>query len=579
MEFGRCFRCMKPTHGYPCPHCGYDPATRPAPEYALRPGTILNGKYVLGAVLGQGGFGITYIGWDLYLECPVAIKEYYPAGQVVRDSAASTRLQWLSTPQSHTARQEGQTTFLKEARKMSRVRDIPQVVHVQELFQENDTAYIAMDYVDGRTLTDFLLETGPMTWEQAAPVFLPAIRAMAEVHRAGIIHRDLSPDNLMLQSNGMIRLLDLGAAKDIQINSGTSSMQVAKRGFSPPEQYTQRGGTGPWSDVYAMGATLYYALTGEIPPHAIDRLDEDGLRWDLPQLQALPSRVLSALKHALVLNRKDRIQDMDQLLEELSQEKRRSPKFLLPLALGVAAAIACVCLIRPSGKQTPAPQPVETSQATQPLATLPPICDHVWLDPDCTNPQICQKCGRQQGQALGHTLGEATYNDPPTCIVCGAAEGEPKTPGAPQSFRSIVSRASASSVYSGDDLGEHGPENLYDGSLKTNWTEDVSGIGIGEYVVFSLKGTCAVNGLQIYTGSHLTKTNFRKNGRPSELLLTFSTGETLTVPLEDTYDLQEITFDRFYYTDSIKVTIQDVYTGTTYTDTVIAELTFVAYEP
>ena len=201
------------------------------------------------------------------------------------------------------------------------------------------------------------------------------------------------------------------------------------------------------------------------------------------------------------------------------------------------------------------------------------------MDPDCTNPQICQKCGRQQGQALGHTLGEATYNDPPTCIVCGAAEGEPKTPGAPLSFRSIVSRASASSVYSSDDLGEHGPENLYDGSLKTNWTEDVSGIGSGEYVAFSLKNTCAVNGLQIYTGSHLTKTNFRKNGRPSELLLTFSTGETLTVPLEDTYDLQEITFDRFYYTDSIKVTIQDVYTGTTYTDTVIAELTFVAYEP
>ena len=167
MEFTRCFRCMEKTNTYPCPSCGYDARGNRPKEYALLPGTILNGKYVVGDMLGQGGFGITYVGWDLALESKVAIKEYYPAGQVIRDNATGSLLHWLSTPQSETARNAGREMFLKEARKLSRVSGIPQVVRVRDLFQENDTAYIVMDFVEGQTLKESLRKTGPITWAQA----------------------------------------------------------------------------------------------------------------------------------------------------------------------------------------------------------------------------------------------------------------------------------------------------------------------------------------------------------------------------------------------------------------------------
>ena len=256
MKFNRCFGCMEEIQGYPCPHCGFDPRSVKGIEYALPMGTILAGKYLVGRVLGQGGFGITYVGWDIALERKVAIKEYYPSGQVSRNPG-SRGLTWYTSVQSQQAKQNGTQIFLKEARKMSKVDDIPNVVRVRDLFQENETAYIVMDFVEGETLKARLEKTGPLPWEQAKGIFLPAIQAMEQVHQAGLVHRDISPDNLMLTPDGKVKILDLGAAKDLSVNNGASSMQVAKGGFSPFEQYTQRGSSGPWTDVYAMAATVY----------------------------------------------------------------------------------------------------------------------------------------------------------------------------------------------------------------------------------------------------------------------------------------------------------------------------------
>lgn len=316
MEANRCFGCMEETHSFPCPRCGYDPQRQKGPDYVICPDTILNGKYLVGKMLGQGGFGITYVGWDLALERKVAIKEYFPSGQVGR-YPGKVALQWYSNTQSDAARQSGMEMFLKEARKMSRVDGVGQVVHVRDLFQENNTAYIVMDYVEGETLKSRLTNNGPLSWKEAKDVFLPAIDAMEKVHKAGLIHRDLSPDNLMLTPEGDVKILDLGAAKDLNVNTGISSMQVAKCGFSPMEQYTQRGGSGPWSDVYAMAATMYYALTGVLPQSAVDRLNEDNLHWDLPQLQDLPENVICALQNAMVLRIKGRTQTMAEFAAQL----------------------------------------------------------------------------------------------------------------------------------------------------------------------------------------------------------------------------------------------------------------------
>ena len=329
MELSKCLGCMEDLQGYPCPHCGYDPVKEKRPEYALPPETILAGKYLVGRVLGQGGFGITYIGWDIALERKVAIKEYYPSGQVSR-SPGTRSLTWYTNEPAVQAREDGMKMFLKEARKMVKADSIPGVVRVLDLFQENGTAYIVMDFVSGETLKTRLQKTGPMTWTQAAPIFQPAIRAMEQVHQAGLIHRDLSPDNLMLTPSGDVKILDLGAAKDLNLNSGASSMQVAKSGFSPLEQYTQRGGSGPWTDVYSMAATIYYALTGKLLPIAIDRVEEDTIDWAQPRLDTLPSEALEALKKALAVSVKQRTQSMEDLERGLFGEPKQKTEPIPP---------------------------------------------------------------------------------------------------------------------------------------------------------------------------------------------------------------------------------------------------------
>lgn len=324
MELSKCLGCMEPFECYPCPRCGYDPKTAKNAEYALTPGTILAGKYLVGKVLGQGGFGITYIGWDIPLERKVAVKEYYPSGQVSR-SPGTRNLTWYTTEAAERARRDGTQMFLKEARKMSKVDGIPGVVRVLDLFQENGTAYIVMEFIEGVTLKAKLQQTGPLPWEQVREIFLSAIQTMAQVHKAGLVHRDLSPDNIMLLPDGSVKILDLGAAKDLSINSGASSMQVAKSGFSPLEQYIQRGGSGPWTDVYSMAATIYYTLTGKLPPNAIDRLDKDTLSWENAALLALPPQTLKALQKAMAVQAQNRTQSMDALGQGL-MGKRQSPQ-------------------------------------------------------------------------------------------------------------------------------------------------------------------------------------------------------------------------------------------------------------
>ena len=319
MELSKCFGCMENFQGYPCPNCGYDPAKDKHMEYALPPETILAGKYMAGRVLGQGGFGITYIGWDIALERKVAIKEYYPSGQVSR-SPGTRNLTWYSSEQSLHARQDGMQMFLKEARKMVKADSIPGVVRVLDLFQENGTAYIVMEFVEGETLKARLLWDGSMDWETAKKIFRPVISAMEQVHAFGLIHRDLSPDNLMLLPDGSVKILDLGAAKDLNLNSGASSMQVAKSGFSPLEQYIQRGGSGTWTDVYAMAATIYYTLTGTLIPGAVERLEKDTISWDFPALNRLPAQAREALKKALAVQAKDRTQTMEALEKGLFAE-------------------------------------------------------------------------------------------------------------------------------------------------------------------------------------------------------------------------------------------------------------------
>lgn len=370
MQVNRCFGCMEEITSNPCPHCGYLHVRQAGPGFVLQPGTILHGKYLIGKVLGQGGFGITYLGWDLALNKKVAVKEFFPASHVSRDTGVSTALQWYTTEAAQTIRSSGQEMFLKEARKMSHAAAFPQVVHVLDLFQDNNTAYIVMNYIQGVHLAQQIKATGPMSWQTALQLLLPVVDVMQQVHDVGLIHRDISPDNLMLQPDGSIKILDLGAAKDLKLNGGVSSMQVAKGGFSPLELYIMRGNSGPWTDVYSMAATIYYVITGATPPSAVERMDKDVLRWDLPQLRKVPASVIHVLQKGMALKFPERYQSMADFASDLRKAASRRGKRKLPVLAAAAAVLAIVLAVslwpfeRATGLN---PEPSEAEEMTEDL--------------------------------------------------------------------------------------------------------------------------------------------------------------------------------------------------------------------
>lgn len=318
MEVRRCAKCMEELTGDVCPKCGFDEKAAPQSPIGLRRNTVLHGRYLVGNILGQGGFGITYIGFDLLLNIKVAIKEYFPMGNVSRDHNFSNELQWNPSQLNQDQQKAGCENFLKEARKMAKIDSIPGIVRVRDTFFENKTAYIVMDFVEGVTLKASLLKSGPMKYSECIAMLMPLMKSLSEVHKQGLIHRDISPDNIMIQPDGSLRLLDLGAAKDINVNREGVSQMVTKKGFSPAEQYMESGSIGGFTDVYAMCATIYYCITGKVVPDAMERLMQDPLNFALPMKENLTKEAEEILRAGLAVKAEERIQSMEELVSRLS---------------------------------------------------------------------------------------------------------------------------------------------------------------------------------------------------------------------------------------------------------------------
>ena len=208
-----CKCCMQPVkeNDRNCPHCGQDVNATSAIHH-LKCGTILHGKFLVGKALGEGGFGITYIGRDLTLDMRIAIKEYYPNGWASRSNNYSNEV--TMTQGTHGIDCEmDMRRFLSEARILARFSNEPGVVCVRDFFRENGTAYIVMEYLDGVTLKDYIAQYGPISPEKFFPMIQPTLQVLGDIHKAGLIHRDISPDNIMMLKNGRLKLLDFGAAR------------------------------------------------------------------------------------------------------------------------------------------------------------------------------------------------------------------------------------------------------------------------------------------------------------------------------------------------------------------------------
>ena len=405
METKRCDSCFREYEGDLCPHCG---GAQNGP-HQLPVGTVLRDRYKLGRVLGQGGFGITYLGWDTLMQRPIAVKEFYPSGTVFRRTQISTEVQ-CDNQDMVPHYEYSKERFLREASVLVKFKDILEIVDIQDFIRENNTAYIIMEYVRGMDLAKYIrLKGGRLSPDETFRILRPIMEALAKVHKGGIVHRDISPDNIILDPMGGAKLLDFGAVRavedpDVDKGLNKSTEAILKQGFAPIEQYNTRGSLGPWTDEYALCATVWYCLTGEIPTEVSLRMAE-GIDPDWSSIEGLPAHQQKALEKGFRCRAKDRYKTVDELLADLFPEeaapaipepaeetpveraakKAKAPeksgkKFWTVFTTAILALWLVLAVLIPKGIKTETEEPVpqETAptqigtQPTKPLETEPP---------------------------------------------------------------------------------------------------------------------------------------------------------------------------------------------------------------
>lgn len=276
----------------------------------IKPGTILHGRYTVGEVLGNGGFGITYFGQDNSLQMKVAIKEFFPRALVTRNNTISENVECINSQELF---ENEKSKVIKEARILAKFAKTPGIVNVLEYFEENNTAYIVMEYIEGGTLKEAIKRNGLMTPDYAFSALTPIMQVVGQLHRENVIHRDISPDNIMFDSN-QPKLLDFGAAREILGETGDGLSIILKHGYAPQEQYSRKGNQGTWTDVYSLCATIYYCITGKTPDSALDRIHNDELiRPSQLGVKITPAQE-NALMQGLSIFPANRLQSIDQFV-------------------------------------------------------------------------------------------------------------------------------------------------------------------------------------------------------------------------------------------------------------------------
>ena len=317
----------------------------------LEIGMYLKKRYCVLKVLGIGGFGITYLAEDTDLQQNVVIKEYYPreiAGRIY-DQDGNMNV----VPREKDSRRrflKGKKDFLKEARRMSKLFDIPEVVKVLDWFEENGTAYLAMEYIRGISLDNYLQNQDvPFSFQQAWKMLEPVAEALEKIHKTGIIHRDLNPGNLMMEENGTIKIIDFGSARPYLETEKTMTILI-KKGYAPPEQYIKKGKQGPWTDVYALCATIYEMVTGVRPEPSIQRIEKDELYPPSAYGAEILPEEEELLFRGLEVNPKQRFRNMNEVCCALNNVqnpvkegdvKIKQKRWIILLATAFTVVVLC----------------------------------------------------------------------------------------------------------------------------------------------------------------------------------------------------------------------------------------------
>ena len=364
MSCKACLNCFSPLTGGPvCPQCGFDNAAYVPKPHHLPVGTVLQNRYVVGRAMGHGGFGITYVGFDANLDFKVAIKEYFPDGTAMRDASQTTAVSCQPSENAQDRYDTGLRKSMNEARALAKLGAIPSIVRVQDFFQANNTAYIIMEFLEGVTLNAHLRSLPERPgYREALALLSPIGAALEKIHAKGFVHRDISPDNIMIDREGAVKLLDFGAVKTVTEGGSVTENPVVKRGFSPAEMYSTDGLIGPWSDVYAYCATLYYILTGKPVPEPMNRLQNDTLGDSLSRIVS-PAQTAALLKGLAIPPRQryQTVTEMTTALKACADEPALEPE---------PSAIPETMVLEKPGPQepTPPPLPKQPDDSKQPEA-------------------------------------------------------------------------------------------------------------------------------------------------------------------------------------------------------------------
>ena len=540
-----CMGCMtEKGNSAICPSCGLNEEELAGSNNVfLKPGTTLKDRYLLGIALGQGGFGITYIGYDNVLNTKVAIKEFYPSDIAGRVSADGTVSAYTSADDEYG---RGKERFLEEARTLAKFSDHPCIVGVKDCFEMNNTAYMVMEFLEGISLKEYLKRKGGrLSAEESISLLTPVMDALRAVHKMGIIHRDISPDNIFVTTDGRVRLIDFGAAR--QSIGGQKSLSVMlKPGYAPEEQYRTRGNQGPWTDVYALTATLYRMITGSVPPDSLERVMEDTL--EIPM--NLPQYIQSALRIGLAVRAAERFSSIEQLQAALNNRPVANNRSAVPNSM-------------PERRQPPVQYAPEKPNNTRGFLIGAIIAVSVILVVALAVVGIAVS---QKGDADDTQLVDV-HQEP-------APEPPPPAP--------VFTSASASQITAPTSSNNnYGPNLVLDGDPATAWNTPG---GPGDWIQFSAPTEQAVKGIKILNG--YTKYSdvygmwiYHANSRPKNIQISFSDGTSMAYTLSDTFDkanyiYQDISFGEYKKVTWIRITIADIYGGTKWSDCCISEVQF-----
>ena len=591
-----CLGCMqeKPTAGGECPYCGFDVETYEHETRWLPLMHILNGRYMLGKVLGEGGFGITYIGIDLNLQSRVAIKEYFPLGLVSRETTGVTRTSVSPlTGEKGNIYDNGLRKFVEEAQGVSKFDSLEGIVTVKDFFFENATAYMVMEYLDGSTLKAYLKEhEGKIPAEQALKYIRPIIEALQKVHESGMIHRDISPDNIMLTKEGKVKLIDFGSARALTRDENQTFTIMLKHGYAPPEQkyFSELGIQAPAyvEQVIKRGMALQiqnrYQSMKELyadlylnegkdgkknylkPPTPQPPIGDPGSKPPAGRKKFLIAGIIAtaAVVIGFVAYQKDMFLEI-----KVSDEKAEQASKTTADNSGKKGGTSIIDIA--GGKDDKdtdeTPEVTEEPEITEEAEdTAEPAPDDEagftnWEGVDDNDWKEYSDDGAEAESV------EETLPDEKVTLMSSAPNWEGGN------YQPIpVLTANATSTISQKNT-DNSAMMLFDDRDDTTWQEGVDGYGIGERVDFNFgdNNYYKVKYMGFKMGNWKNDKYYVGNAKPRTLTISFG-NYSEQVTFNDVREIQWVEIDPAESVNCMSITIDDVYAGTSWEDTCITEI-------